>query len=241
MDDLYKRAFDAASGAQGWLTKGEGKYLFDAAKRAAEGGVILEIGSYEGKSTLFLGNGSLRGSGQKIYAVDPHDGGPDLQIPGRIINTLEAFNKNMKKGGIDAVVETRVMKSEEAEKDWTRPISLLFIDGAHDYKFAEQDFLLWEKHVIEGGEVAFHDTSVYNVIFDVPGPRAVAYKYVINSGKYKDIGYINSIMHGKKTSKLTVGDKIATAFFKANQVARFIRAYAALFITGKLPAKKRNP
>jgi predicted O-methyltransferase YrrM len=236
MDDLYKKAFDTASGAEGWLTEGEGKYLFEAAKRAA-GGVILEIGSYEGKSTLFLGNGSLRGFGKKVYAVDPHDGGPDLQKPGQIINTLEAFNTNMKKGGIDAIVETRVMKSEEAEKDWTQPISLLFIDGAHEYKYAEQDFLLWEKHVIEGGEIAFHDTSVYNVIFDVPGPRAVVYKYVINSGKYKDIGYINSIMHGKKTAKMTAGDKLAILLFKANQVVRFIRAYAGLFIKGKLPKK----
>jgi len=58
----------------GWLLDIEGELLYDLAKNCKGNGVIVEIGSWTGKSTIWLGKGSKAGNKVKVYAIDPHTG-----------------------------------------------------------------------------------------------------------------------------------------------------------------------
>jgi cephalosporin hydroxylase len=57
-----------------------------------------------------------------------------------------------------------VATSEEAAADWSRPISLLWIDGDHEYESVRQDLRLWEPYLLPGATVALHDTFVWQAL-----------------------------------------------------------------------------
>ena len=74
-------------------------FLYEAVKKCAGRGVIVEIGSWKGKSTVSLGLGSRERNKIKIYAIDPHTGSPDhiASHAGEKIWTFDEFKKNMEK------------------------------------------------------------------------------------------------------------------------------------------------
>ena len=157
---------------EGYLTKREGKLLYNLAKECRGKGVIVEIGSWKGKSTTCLGLGSKAGNNVRIFSIDPHTGSSEHKIRFGKIWTFKKFIKNIKKAGIDELVSPLVMSSKTAAKKWKgKKIELLWIDGAHEYEFVELDYLLWEPYLIDGGIIAFHDTLE-------GGPRDVVNKYI---------------------------------------------------------------
>lgn len=86
-----------ANKAEGWLTDKEGETLYSLAKNCKGNGVIVEIGSWKGKSTIWIANGSKSGNKVKIYAIDPHTGSPEQQKENEKIWTFEEFKKKYKK------------------------------------------------------------------------------------------------------------------------------------------------
>jgi hypothetical protein len=56
----------------GWMTPGQAATLFDAARRCAPAGSIVEIGSFRGRSTIVLA--SAAPDETQIVAIDPHAG-----------------------------------------------------------------------------------------------------------------------------------------------------------------------
>jgi predicted O-methyltransferase YrrM len=74
MDSRIEETRRAAKDVPGWLTDAEGELLFNLAKSCSGKGVIVEIGSWKGKSTIWMARGSQAGHGVKIYAIDPHEG-----------------------------------------------------------------------------------------------------------------------------------------------------------------------
>lgn len=126
-----------AESIPGWLSKYEGQLLAYFAKQAR--GIIVEVGSFQGKSTIFM----ARVTKQKIHAIDPH-----------YLHSYTKFLANTKKyKNIVPVKKT----SEAAAKNWHQEIALLHIDGAHEYKFAKQDLQLWLPHLAANGVVVCHD------------------------------------------------------------------------------------
>ncbi len=120
-----------------WLSQREGRLLANLAKNAR--GPIVEIGSYLGMSTVFM----AKTTKNKIYAIDPH-----------FLGSYKKFLANTKKyKNIIPIKKT----SEQANKNWHQKISLLHIDGNHEYKFAKQDLNLWLKHLTPNGVVICHD------------------------------------------------------------------------------------
>lgn len=182
---MRKQLLSFVQSIPGWLTKHEGMLLEILAKeQSALGGVIVEIGSYCGKSTIWLAQ-----SGERVYAVDPHKGNVS---GGKTKPTLKAFKKNIAKAGADNVIAV-VKMSKAAARNWNQPIKLLFIDGLHDEKNARQDFTLWNRFVVEGGIVAMHDAFC-----GWPGAGIVARKYIVNSPEFRSIGIVGSIIFGIK-------------------------------------------
>ena len=191
---------------EGFLSDAEAQHLYLLAKKC--GSTIVEIGSWKGKSTVCLALGSKAGSKGNVFAIDPHSGVADsCATVYHPENTEPIFRENIKRAGVDDIVTPLVMKSEEAAKGWTEPISLLWIDGAHDYENAKKDFLLWESHLKEEGIIAFHD-ALYALGYNYPGVRKAMYKYIFQSNRFSDVCFCGSIVSATKVVSLSMQDRL---------------------------------
>jgi len=130
--------------------------LFELAK-AVEAGVIVEVGSYRGKSTSALGHGSWRGHKRPVYAIEPHE--PFRGIFGGNFGPRdrEAFYTSMLTTGCWEMVRLVNLSSEAVTPNWSQPVGLLWIDGDHTYKGVKRDFMCWEPHLLPTARVAFDD------------------------------------------------------------------------------------
>lgn len=174
----------------GWLTLHEGQFLEKAARLTKNvPGVVVEIGSYCGKSTIWLAQ-----AGKTVVAVDPHKG--VLGSGNKTRPTLVAFKKNLQRAKVDAWVTPVVATSRKSERRWTKKVSLLFIDGLHDEAHAREDFTLWAPHVARGGIVAMHDAFC-----GWDGAGRIALEKIASSDTFSDIGVVGSIMYGIKGQK----------------------------------------
>lgn len=217
-----------ASNIQGWLTDNEGELLYNLAKSCASDGCIVEIGSWKGRSTIWLAMGSKRGCGVKVYAIDPHIGSSEHTKEGARVYTFDEFMKNIKGAGCDDAIVPIVKSSEAASKSFDKPVGLVFIDGAHEYEPAKMDFELWFPKVVEGGIIALHDTIIWN------GPRKVAQEKIFKSSNIKNVGFVDSISYGVKVSKIFFSDRIRNRY-----VLMLKKIYeTARKITWLEPAKK---
>ena len=152
---------------QGYLHEAEGYALMTLAARGPGTGAVLELGSFMGRSTCWLANGSKSAFREKVTAVDHFKGSPEHQ-PGEQFecaalkeagSTFPAFQANLEAAGLADHVEPIVASSEEAAASWQGPIRLLFIDGDHSYEAARRDFELWSPFVVPGGVIALHDVG----------------------------------------------------------------------------------
>ncbi|MGI9120551.1 MAG: class I SAM-dependent methyltransferase [Acidimicrobiales bacterium] len=149
-----------ATAIEGWLPPAEAEALFTLARSARSGTAIVEIGSYLGKSTVFLAAGA-RLSGAHVYAVDPHTG--DRSFVERLglsgIDTAPAFRANLSHAGVSDQVTPMVTTSAEAARAWEqgRCISLLFVDGWHSTEAVIEDARSWAPHLADDAVVVFDD------------------------------------------------------------------------------------
>lgn len=202
-----KKIIELTNKIDGFLTIKEGILLYNLAKRCSGKGVIVEIGSWKGRSTVWLGKGSKNGNKVKIYSIDPHTGSLELrQIYGNNIWTLKEFEKNIKMAEIDDIVIPIVKTSQEAAKNWSgKNIELLWIDGSHEEKLVELDYKLWEPYLIDGGIIAFHDTMT-------GGPKKIVIKYLYKGTKFKNVNFIEGITFAEKSSNLSLKEKITNIY-----------------------------
>jgi MMP 1-O-methyltransferase len=153
---------------KGFLDHEEGMALHRAALKAAPMGPCLEIGSYCGKSTAYLGLGVREGGGV-LFSIDHHRGSeeqqpgqqyydPDLfdQASGRV-DTFRLFRRTLEAAGLEDTVVAMVGTSVAAARLWTMPLSLVFIDGGHSYPTVFSDYTSWMPHVMPGGFLLIHD------------------------------------------------------------------------------------
>jgi predicted O-methyltransferase YrrM len=201
----------------GWLTHEEGETLYRLAKACTGSGVIVEIGSWRGKSTTCLGLGSKAGNQVPVFAIDPHSE-----------HTFGDFEKNMEAAGITDLVTPMPGRSQELAEGFDRPIELLFIDGAHQYDLVLEDFERWVPKVVEGGVVAMHDTTWFE------GPKRVADELIFKSRRFKDARYVfSSTTVARKVAENTASDRLRNRFALA--VKRTVE------LTRRLADKDRLP
>lgn len=178
---------------RGWLTFREGALLYNFAKRCSERNAIIEIGSWEGKSTVYLSNGSKVGNGAHVFAIDPHTGPEQSAHINDDVWTYDAFIKNITGGRAGELVTPIVKFSEDAAKDFDKPVGFIFIDGGHAYEAVRTDFDNWYPKVVEGGVIAFHDSIKYD------GPRRLLSEIIPGSRLFKNAGIVDSIFFMTKT------------------------------------------
>lgn len=175
-EDLDRALADVA----GWFGPEEGRLLYRLAAAADPQGAIVEIGSWHGRSTIWLAAGAGAGLGARVVAIDPHRG-TDLRSEGE--TTEPALRRNLARAGVADQVDVVVATSEAAAAEWRRPVSLLWIDGDHDYESAVRDLDLWEPHLLPGAWVALHDTFVW------PGPERVVRERLARSRSYTGFAF----------------------------------------------------
>jgi len=187
----------------------EGLALHEAALGVPVGGSpMLEIGSYCGKSAIYLG-AAARERGTVLFALDHHRGSeenqpgwewhePDLVDPavGRI-DTLPHFRRAVHDAGLEAVVVALVGDSPTVGRHWRTPLALLFIDGGHGSEPAHHDYETWTPWVEPGGLLAIHD--VFPDPADGGRPPFEIYQRALATGVFAEVSATGSLRVLRRT------------------------------------------
>jgi predicted O-methyltransferase YrrM len=197
--DLRKHA----EAARGFMPVDEGQALYEAGLAVAVDGPLLEVGSYCGKSAVYLG-AAARERGRVLFSVDHHRGSeenqpgwewhePDLVDPavGKI-DTLPLFRRTVHDAGLEGTVVAVVGDSPRVAANWATPLALLFIDGGHGEVPARSDYERWTPHVLPGGQLVIHD------VFPDPAeggrpPYEEIYRPALASGRFAEVRAVGSL------------------------------------------------
>lgn len=180
----------------------EGLALYDAALSAPGGGPFLEVGSYCGKSTVYLGSAAQQRQ-VLLFAVDHHRGSeenqpgwewhePDLVDPEvGLLDTLPHFRRTIAQAGLESTVVAVVGDSPALAAIWASPLALLFIDGGHGERPAHADFDGWVPHLASGGILAIHD--VFPDPADGGRPPFEIYERALRGGEFEELSATGSL------------------------------------------------
>ena len=187
---------------KGFLDPEEGRALYDIALEASLIGPCLEIGSYCGKSAVYLGS-ACRENGAILFSIDHHRGSEEQQ-PGEAyfdpslydfktfsMKTLPLFRQTLALSGLEETVVPVVSRSDVVARGWATPLSLVFIDGGHAFETARKDYECWAHHLVPGGYLLIHD------IFEDPADGGQApwevYNLAVSSGRFVALPRVKSL------------------------------------------------
>ena len=197
---LSRREREAADAAKGFMPPDEAEALHAAA--LAADGPFLEVGTYCGKSAVWLG-AAARTTGATVFTVDHHHGSeenqagwehhdPEVVDPrtGRM-DTLPFFRRTVEEAGVEDVVIAVVGPSATVGRAWATPLGLLFVDGGHGDDVVRADEAAWLHHVRPGGLLAIHDVFADASLGGQP-PYEL-YRRCLASGAWEDVGATGSL------------------------------------------------
>jgi predicted O-methyltransferase YrrM len=150
-----RQSFDRT---EGMISFDESVLLYILASKV-NSGCIIEVGSYRGRSSVFLGKGSLDGANIQVYAIDPHKN--FIGVLGGVFGPKDrtVFYRTMLENGCSEIVSLINLSSEVFSSSWIEPISLLWIDGDHSYDGVKKDFECWAPHLQDNAAIAFDDAT----------------------------------------------------------------------------------
>jgi predicted O-methyltransferase YrrM len=189
----------------GWLTDAEANALFELARRWApeRDAVVVELGSWQGRSSMLLGSGLAGKQNPRLFCVDPFGQDENSSYQAEFyqpeISTMHlslegAFNRNIRRCGLTEIVHPIKGYSFDAVRHWKDPIDILFIDASHEYESVHRDVLLWTPFVKVGGVIALHDVSPV-----WPGPSRVMAED-LQPPRFGDLGQTDSLLWAVKKS-----------------------------------------
>ncbi|MBA8826500.1 putative O-methyltransferase YrrM [Saccharopolyspora lacisalsi] len=193
---------DHAERAVGFMPTDEGIALHRAAREYLGQGIALEVGTYCGKSTIYLA-AAARLTGGLVVTVDHHRGSeehqpgweyhdPELVDPhvGEL-DTLGTFRRTLAGAGLEDQVVAMVGSSPVAASFWGSPLTLLFIDGGHTDAAASADYEGWAPWVAPGGALVIHD------VFPDPDDGGQApyriYRRALDSAAFREVRAVGSM------------------------------------------------
>ncbi|HLN69584.1 MAG TPA: class I SAM-dependent methyltransferase [Streptosporangiaceae bacterium] len=202
----------AAQAAPGFMPAAEGLALFDAAAGYSRRGPVLEVGSYCGKSTVYLA-AAARVVGQLVVTVDHHRGSEEHQpgweyhdpalvdpATGRL-DTLPCLRATLAAAGLEEHVVVVVGRSADVARLWGTPLGLVFIDGGHTEAAAVTDYEGWAPWVAPGGALAIHD--VFPDPADGGRPPYLIYRRALASGAFTEVRAEGSLRLLERTGQGT--------------------------------------
>ena len=191
-----------ALAAKGFMPADEGDLLHRWARRSLDRGPLLEIGTYCGKSSIYLG-AAAREVGGTVFTVDHHHGSEENQ-PGweyhdatlvdersGLLDTLGEFRRNIVAAGLEEQVVAIVGRSTTVSALWRTPLSLVFIDGGHTDEHAHNDYEGWARWVMSGGTLVIHD--VYADPADGGQAPYRVWRRAVGHGDFRELRHCGSM------------------------------------------------
>lgn len=205
------RAMQGFRSVEGFLTEHEAIFLHDTAQAIdSPAPVVVEIGSWLGKSSVAISHGLAGKEGARLYCIDPFNAAGDpfsaptyeAQQQQLQKSLLESFRENIAAYGVPGVVQAIQGYSYDVATEWDTPIDFLFIDASHEYEDVLRDFVDWSPHVKPGGVVAFHDVRLDARRMELSGPAQVIRDHIFQDDTWETITepLVNSIYAARKRS-----------------------------------------
>jgi len=210
LNGLPQGLASAALAATGFMPEPEGLALFETAAVYAPLGPVAEIGTYCGKSTIYLA-AAAREASQVVITVDHHHGSEENQPgweyhdPGLVdpatgrLDTLPHFRSTLAATGLEEHVIAIVGRSADVAALWRAPLGMLFIDGGHTDAAAIADYEGWAPWVADGGALAIHD------VFPDPADGGQApyriYQRALKSGAFSEVRVEGSLRVLERTGQ----------------------------------------
>ena len=193
---MDERARAVARACKGFLDEDEGLRLHDLARDHAAIGPIVEVGSYCGKSSVYLGAGA-RLAGGRLICLDHHRGSEEQQSgweyhdPETVdvdvgqMDTLPFLRRTIREAGLESTAILVVGKSIEVAPLWRDGLGMVFIDGGHSEEAARGDYAAWAAKIASGGILGIHD------LFPDPADGGQApieiYRSAVASGDFDEL------------------------------------------------------
>ncbi len=198
--DLVTRA----QAAKGFLEDEEGAKLYALAAEASREAPCLEVGSYCGKSTLYLAAGCRATGCHPLFAVDHHRGSEEQQVGEQyfdpdlfdsrlgLVDTLDVFRGTIHRASLSDWVIPVIAESERLARYWPKlELGLVFIDGAHGQDDVWRDFHGWSPQIRSGGYLCMHD--IYADPTDGGQAPYVVFEHARTEGSWEHVGQWGSL------------------------------------------------
>ena len=218
------RTFDEAlaqvSDVQGWMSPDQAERLYRAAEATRTGDQIVEIGSFQGRSTVVLA--SAAHDGVPVVAIDPHAGndrGPQ-EIAGyadAAADDHQRFNANLAAAGVSDRVRHIRSFSDVAHPGVTGEIAVLYIDGAHRFAPARADIRDWGARVTPGGTMLIHDS------FSSIGVTLAIIRELMFGNRFRYVGRSRSLTEFRADLDGTTKSSAMNALRLAAQLPWFVK------------------
>jgi SAM-dependent methyltransferase len=228
----FEQVLRSVDGVQGWMSPDQARRLYDAAARTEAGQSIVEIGSFQGRSTIVLA--SAASDGVRVIAIDPHAGndrGPQ-EIDGfaaAAADDHERFNANLASAGVaDRVTHLRVF-SDAALAEVDGVVEVLYVDGAHRYAPARADIRDWGARVAPRGTLLIHDS------FSSLGVTLAIARELMFGGRWRYVGRARSLTEYRADLPSGLPARLSNAGRQLAQVPWFVKnLLVKVLITVKL-------
>ncbi|MDN4163011.1 class I SAM-dependent methyltransferase [Nocardioides abyssi] len=203
-----------ALAAKGFMPEDEGMLLHRVALERLPHGPALEVGTYCGKSAIYLGAAAREVGGPQavVFTVDHHRGSEENQAGWEHhdatlvddefgeMDTLPTFRRTLKRAGLEEQVVAVIGRSTTVATHWRTPLSMLFIDGGHAEEHAQNDYTGWARWLEVGGLLVIHD------VFKDPADGGQAPYHVflraLESGAFEEVEALGSL----RVLRRTVGE-----------------------------------
>ena len=195
--------------AKGFMPEDEGLLLNRLARERLPHGPVLEVGTYCGKSAVYLG-AAAREVGGTVFTVDHHRGSEENQAgwehhdsslvdaESGLMDTLPVFRRTIERAGLEQYVVAVVGRSRVVSAHWRTPLSMLFIDGGHGEEPAHDDYAGWAPWVAPGGLLVIHD--VFPDPADGGRPPYEVYLRALDGGAFTEDEDLGSVRVLRRTS-----------------------------------------
>ncbi len=207
---------DHALAAKGFMPEDEGMLLHRFAREQLPHGPVLEVGTYCGKSAIYLG-AAAREVGGTVYTVDHHRGSEENQAGWEhhdatlvddelgLMDTLPVFRRTIARAGLEDQVVAVIGRSTTVAAHWRTPLSMLFIDGGHAEEHAQNDYSGWAHWLTAGGLLVIHD--VFPDPADGGQPPYHVFLRALEGGAFTEVEALGSMRVLRRTSG-TSGDGV---------------------------------
>jgi predicted O-methyltransferase YrrM len=241
-DISFEQILRQVDHVNGWMSPDQAAVLHRSAADCPEHGSIVEIGSFQGRSTIVLALSASAGT--SVVAIDPHAGndrGPQ-EIDGfehQAADDHTIFLANLAAAGVADRVRHIRSFSDDALGAVTGPIDVLYIDGAHRYGPAQRDIRAWGSRVTDGGTLLIHDS------FSSLGVTAAIARHLFAGGDFRFVGRARSLAIFRRDLRPTFKARVVNAWHVLGQLPWFVRNLALKVLLtlglGKVCAKLGRP